>query len=253
VRNEFDTQPIAPIAGDMMKILKTAFLALLVVAAAGCRDDRQRGNERWTATENTNVKIDWDKVSEAYKTAEGPADFEQKVNEIYEGDEIVSVSVHDVDASTQVVTGFFDKDQNGQVEEEEKIFTIQRNVTDEGSGQYQVTGHGPYYGYHSPMMSFAMGMMMGSMISGALRPGYVGYSRPYVTGTERRGALSSQRSQYRARNPERFSRSGKTYNSKGTRSWGSGRRSPGPRRSFGGGRFGIRDQRRDSRPQRLTS
>jgi hypothetical protein len=245
----------------MMKILGTAFIALLVVGAtAGCRDDdRRRGNERWVTTENTNVAIDWDKINEAYKTAEGPAEFEQKVNEIYEGDEIVSVSVHDVDASNQVVTGFFDKNQNGQVEEEEKIFTIQRSVSSDGTGQYQMAGHGPYYGYHSPMMSFAMGMMMGSMISGALRPGYAGYSRPYVTSTERRGALSNNRSQYRARNPERFSRSGKTYNSQGTRSWGSssnstsGSRSPAPRRSGGGARFGVRGKQRESRPERLAS
>jgi hypothetical protein len=244
----------------MMKLLGTAFITLLVVGAtASCRDDDRRGNERWATTENTTVEIDWDRINEAYKNAEGPADFEQKVNEIYEGDEIISVSVHDLDASNQVVTGFFDKNLNGQVEDEEKIFTIQRSVTGEGTGQYQMTGHGPYYGYHSPMMSLAMGMMLGSMISGAFRPGYVGYSRPYVTSTERRGALNNHRSQYRARNPARFSRSGKAYNTQGTRSWGSsssstsGSRSPTPRRSGGGARFGVRGKQRESRPERLTS
>jgi hypothetical protein len=162
--------------------------------------------------------------------------------------------VHDVDAKTQVVTGFFDKNQDGEVAEDEKIFTIQRDVADQGSGQYQIAGHGAYHGYRSPMWDIATGMLLGSMISGALRPGYSpAYTRPYVTSPARRGALTSHRSQYRAKYPERFSRSGRTYNSKGTRSWGSGSRSPTPKRSFGGGRFGIRGKRRESRPQRLTS
>lgn len=239
----------------MMHIRTVALMALtLVVAAAGCRDDRRDGNDRWATTENTNVKIDWDKVNEAYKTAEGPADFEQKVNEIYEGDEIISVSVQDTDAKTQVVTGFFDKNTDGQVAEDEKIFTIQRDVSGEGSGQYQIAGHGAYYGYRSPMWDIATGMLLGSMISSALRPGYTPvHTRPYVTSPERRGALTSYRGQYRAKYPERFSRSGRTYNSKGTRSWGSGSRSPAPKRSFGGGRFGIRGKRRDSKPARLNS
>ena len=105
-----------------------------------------RGTERWATTENTNVPIDWDKVNEAYKTADGPADFEKRVNEIYEGDEVISVSVQDLAGNAQVVTGFFDKDKSGTVQEGEKIFTIKRNVTGEGTGQYQTQGYGAYYG-----------------------------------------------------------------------------------------------------------
>ncbi len=86
-----------------------AFLSLSVLSAGvvGCSSDE--GTERWAATENTNVKIDWDKVNEAYKAAEGPEDLEKRINEIYEGDEVISVHVQDTDAKTQVVTGFFDK------------------------------------------------------------------------------------------------------------------------------------------------
>lgn len=241
-----------------MQIRTIWLMALAVVVIAGCRDDRRGGNERWATTENTNVKIDWDKVNEAYKQAEGPADFERRVNEIYEGDELISVSVHDVDEKTQVVTGFFDNNSNGTIDDKEKIFTIQRDITGEDSGQYQITGHGAYYGYHSPMMSLVTGMMLGSMLSSAFRPGYVPvYTRPYVTSTARRTALSSHRSQYRAKYPQRFSqkkasRGGRVYNRKGTRSWGS-RRGSGSRRSFGGGRFGIKKRERKTRPQRLTS
>src|SRR5687767_6891583 len=97
----------------------------LAFGGAGCGSSDE-GNERWATTENTNVKIDWDKVNEAYKQAEGPEDLEKRLNEIYEGDEIISVHVQDAEDKSQTVTGFFDKDSSGTVEEGEKIFTIKR-------------------------------------------------------------------------------------------------------------------------------
>jgi hypothetical protein len=108
-----------------------------VVSACG-----PAGNDRWVTTENTNVEIDWDKIKSAYTDAEGPEDFERRVNEIYEGDEVVSVAVRDLDDRTQVVTGFFDTNKSGAVDEGEQIFTIQRDLTGEGSGTYQMQGHG---------------------------------------------------------------------------------------------------------------
>jgi hypothetical protein len=213
-----------------------------LLGAAGCSSDT---TERWATTENTNVDIDFDKVNEAYKTAEGPEDFEKKVNEIYEGDEIISVSVQDVDNKVQVVTGFFDKDKNGSVEEPEKIFTIKREITGEGNAQVQTQGYGAYGYYHSPMMSLVSGMVLGSMLSNAFSPRYVPvYTQPYTTSAARHSQLSSHRSSYRAQNPTRFDRSkasgtGRRYNNTGTRSWGSSGRSGGGR-SGGGGRWGLR-------------
>ena len=205
---------------------------------------------RRVATAATNVKIDWNKINEAYKKAEGPADFEEKVNEIYEGDELISIAVEDTEERAQTVTGFFDKNNDGSVEEEEKIFTIKREITGEDSGQYRINGYGPHYGYyHSPMYSLASGMLMGAMISSMFRPTYVPVA--YVTSTSRRGQLASHRKSYRAKNPSKYSKSGRRYNSKGTRSWGSSRRSSGRR---GGGGFGIRNKRRrEDKPERLTA
>src|SRR5689334_21669667 len=90
-----------------------AFLSvsMLGTGAIGC--DSQERTERWVTTENTNVKLDWDKVNAAYKAADGPQDLEKRINEIYEGDEVISVHVQDADAKTQLVTGFFDKNSNG--------------------------------------------------------------------------------------------------------------------------------------------
>lgn len=211
-------------------------LAFAVAGTAACSTEQPR-TERWATTENTNVKIDWDKVNEAYKQADGPADLEKRINEIYEGDEIISISVADVDGKTQVVTGFFDKDGNGQVGDAEKIFTIQRSLTGEGQAQMQTTGYGPYAGYHSPLLSIASGMLLGSMMSSMFMPSYVPvYSQPYTTAPGRRGELSAQRSGYRAANPDRFSKPSQTG-----RAYGGGSSYKGsPARSRGGSRFGAR-------------
>lgn len=240
----------------MKQIFRHTFLPLSLVAAtallsASCSNEREKGNDRWVATKATNVKIDWDKVNEAYKKAEGPSDFEEKVNEIYEGDELISIGVEDTEERAQTITGFFDNNNNGDIEEDEKIFTIKRDVTGEDSGQYQIRGHGAHYGYyHSPMYSIANGMLMGMMISSMFRPTYAPVA--YRTSPSRRSQLSSKRSSYRAKNPSKYSKSGRRYNSKGTRSWGSSGRSSG--RRSGGGSFGIRNKRRrEDKPVRLTA
>lgn len=223
-----------------------AILAGAALGLAGCQDMREE-RERWTTTENTNVPIDFDKVNKAYEQAQGPEDFERRVNEIYEGDEIVSVAVRDEGDKSQVVTGFFDKDTSGKVDPGEEIFTIRRVVTGEGEGQYQTQGYGAYGYYHSPMMSLVSGMILGSMISSAFSPRYTPVA--YVTSANRHSQLRSQRSQFRSSNPGRWSRSSGPKSSTG-RSYG-GRRGGGFR--GGGGRFGLHRAGRTTRPVRLTA
>ncbi len=215
--------------------------ALLTGALAGAPACQSSETDRWVTTSNTNVAIDWDAVGKAYKEAEGPEDLERRINEIYTGDEVISIAVVDKDAKTQVVTGFFDNNKSGQVEEGEKIFEISRNITGEGTGEYQMTGHGAYVGYHSPMLSIMTGMMLGSMLMGPMTPGYAP-ARPYTTPPTRREALSQQRTAYRAANPSKFStprasQSGRSYGSQG-KDFGKSR--SGPSRSGGGIRFGAK-------------
>lgn len=225
-----------------------AFLSLTMLGtgAVGCSSER---TERWVTTENTNVKINWDKVNEAYKAADGPQDLEKRINEIYEGDEVISVHVQDTDAKTQLVTGFFDKNTNGAVDDGEKIFTIRRDLTGEGAAQYQTMGYGPYLGYTSPFLSITSGMLMGMMVSSMFRPNYMPmYTVPYATPPARAVAISGARSQYRAQNPHMFqkSQSGRSYGSKPPRSFGGGR-------VRGGGSFGLRRAGRAVRPVRLSA
>jgi hypothetical protein len=233
------------------KLLPAVLSASLVVGVGtGCVSGRE-GNDRWATTENTNIKIDWDKVNEAYKAAEGPEDLERRINEIYEGDEVISISVQDSDAKTQVVTGFFDKNTSGAIDEGEKIFTIKRDITGEGQAQYQTMGYGAYHGYSSPMLSIMTGMMVGSMMSNAFSPRYVPvYTQPYTTTPTRVGSLQSQRSSYRAANPSRFSKASRTTGRTYGGSPPSGRTGGSLR---GGGRFGLQRAGRTTRPPRLTA
>jgi hypothetical protein len=226
------------------RLLAAILAGSVILGGAACNDER--GTDRWTTTENTNVAIDWDKVNEAYKTAEGPEDLEKKINEIYEGDEIISIAVKDEDNKTQVVTGFFDKNTSGNVDEGEKIFTIKRVISGEGTGQIHTQGHG-YYGGHTSMLDIAGGMILGSMIN-AFSPRYVPmYSQPYTTSAARASNIASARQSYRQANPSRFSKpsrtTGRTYGGGGGRSTGGSR---------GGGRFGLARKGRTERPTRLV-
>lgn len=215
------------------KLLAAALASILAIGPAACSSETEK-TERWATTENTNVKIDWDKVNEAYKQANGPEDLEKRINEIYEGDEIISVSVKDEDDKTQVVTGFFDKNSSGNIDEGEAIFTIKRQITGEGQARYQTTGQGSYGGYVSPFFSIASGMLMGAMLSNMFMPSYVPmYTQGYTTSPGRAQDIRNQRSSYRAQNPGRFqkrSQSGRNY---------GGGRSGGTTRSRGGSRFGV--------------
>jgi hypothetical protein len=228
-------------------ILLAAAVAVGPMTIAGCSQEPQR-TERWATTENTNVAIDWDKVNEAYKQANGPEDFEKRVNEIYEGSEVISVAVRDDGTRAQVVTGFFDRNKSGSVDEDEKIFTITREITGEGQAQVQTMGHGAYASYHSPVLSIMSGMMLGSMLSSAFSPHYVPvYSTPYTTSAARVGHLHNERSSYRSTQPSRFggkpSTSGRSYGTP-SKSWG---RSGGSR--SGGGRFGLTGRGTGARPR----
>ena len=198
------------------RLVATALVAAVALAVPACTDTGTQ-NERWVTTQDTTVDIDWDAIGKAYREAEGPEDFEKRVNEIYLGPEVVSVSVTDLDAQTQEVTGFFDENTDGRVADAEKIFTIRRDIRGD-EAEVRIDGHGPYYGYHSPVLSIAAGMWMGSMMARSFSPGYVpAYSRPYVTSGARRGQLVAQRNAYRKANPNKAkaSRSGRAYGRKG--------------------------------------
>lgn len=235
--------------GTVQRLIGAALIGAVALSMPACEQDRS--HDRWVVTEDTTVDLDWDAVAEAYRLAEGPEDLERRVNEIYTGDEVISVSVRDLDEKTQVVTGFFDKNTDGHESDDERIFSIRRDIQGD-EGQYQIQGYGPYAYYHSPFMSIATGMLLGSMLSNAFSPGYAPrYTQPYVTSPAQRGQLVNQRNAYRTANPEQYkaasskaaaskaSRAGsRTYGARG-KSFGGGRPASPPRMPSRGGRFGV--------------
>jgi hypothetical protein len=230
--------------------------------------------ERWPegttsgGTAENATQLDFNKVNEAYREADSPEDFEKRVNEIYEGDDIISIAVEDQDEQHQTVTGFIDRNENGSVDEGEKIFEIKRTPTEATAGtetttvshtaQYVTTGYGPYAYYTSPYypLVWGTGIAVGAMAAMAWRgAAYAPYR--YATSAARVGALNSYRGNYRAANPQRFHNAGnRQANRSGNRSARQSNRSMsrpsrpssggfsrggggGFRGGGGGGRFGL--------------
>lgn len=226
--------------------LGLAFIALGMLQCTTSGD----GAPKWVTDGNAAPGIDWKEVEKAYKESTSPEDFEKRVNEIYPGDEVVSVAIAG-EASKHQATGFIDKNKDGQVQDAERIFVIETKVNGE-QGQGSVTGHGAYHGQGIGFFEVMMASMMGSMIANALMPGGFGYGQRYVTNPSSFGQIQSNRDTYRQANPSKFAKasgSGGTWGSSG-RDWNrgassssssrSGGSSWGGSRRSGGGSFGRR-------------
>ncbi len=149
-----------------MKRVLTSFLAFsLTIGFAGfvlngC-SSRQEPTERYVSSQvqGNKAKINLEEVQKAFWETQGKdfntwmTAFEKRVNEIYDGDEVVSI-----DASRKTgkleITGYIDnKKEPGFQPGEEKLFSIEQtgDVTDNNL-PYRVAGHDgqPYYeGNHS--------------------------------------------------------------------------------------------------------
>lgn len=150
------------------------------------------GTERWTTgnlSRANELNLDVDTVMESFQSAESPAGFEKQVNEIYTGEEIISIHVEDQGQNQQVVTLFIDQTPaNGEMDEEEKILSLNRKVEGEQVA-VQRTGYGPYAYYSSPS-PFTYGLIGAGLTYWAL-------SRPYTTPVSSYSNIQSNRASYR--------------------------------------------------------
>lgn len=230
----------------------SALIVAVVPFVLSC--DGTGTNERW---ETSQPEMSLQKIQEAYAGASSREDFEQKVNNLYGGEEIISIEVLDKDATTQVVTGFVDKNTNGLVDSGEDVFQLTRTVTAQGQdGEAQISAQNTntQYVYGGPSLLGVFGAaMLGSMVANSLSPNYrPSYSQPYRTSTQRRQSLSQQRSAYRSTQRSTSNRSsGSGWNRSNSRGFGSSS-SSGSRRGFSsGGSFGR--EKRQRRVVRLTA
>lgn len=176
--------------------------ALLLTAAAGLgvacgvgKGDTGLSAGQWLETDGAAGRINMDDVQQAYREAFGPNGrglswFEQRVNEIYEGDHLILIQSQRL-ADRIEVSGWEDLNDNKRLDENEddKLFTISQELQD--GGAYEVRGHGAnaYYVQRSPFDGFLTGYLLGQMFSGG--------RTVYVTPPPRQDELAAYRGTWR--------------------------------------------------------
>ena len=124
-----------------------ASVAILVGSGAvGCGGNTFKQQD-WFVKEVATGKINLDAVKDAFKTSKDISEFENRVNEIYEGDNLVLIRVED-NESQKIISGFEDLNQSNAIEEanDDKLFSITLEEK-----KYEVYGYGynHYYYYGS--------------------------------------------------------------------------------------------------------
>lgn len=192
--------------GGRMKKFQAGFLSILSVftlgiGLTGCGVSEQR-TERYVSSqvEGEKEKINLEEVQKAFWETKAKdfnswmGAFEKRVNEIYEGKEVVSIDANRKTGKLEV-TGFIDdKKEAGYQDGEEKLFTISQtgDVTNDElpyrmSGAY---GHPYYEGNHSILGSPIVQMMVLSHLMG-------GWGGRYYTPQTSWGGLRDYRDNYR--------------------------------------------------------
>lgn len=173
-----------------------------VGVACGGGSSREDGSSAsdWLQTDGANGRINLDDVHDAYKDsfddkAFQVEKFEQRVNEIYEGDKIVIIKVDKVGDEVQV-SGWEDLNDNKTLDEgegdgfDDKLFTITQQLKD-GAG-YRTTGNGGNSYYNNSgggFGNFFAGMFLGQLLFGG--------RTTYVMPPQRYDTVSTYRTSYR--------------------------------------------------------
>jgi len=183
--------------GTIMKyggIVATGIIAgggLLVMG--GCLSK----SEQWAETSGQAGRINLEAVEDAMKKSKDVTEFEKKVNEIYQGDEIVLTEVKNEANGEQLVSGYADLNDNGQIDydNDEKLFTFRR-WNENGAQRGEMRGYGVNSYYYHPYptgMDFLTTWMLFSVLSRPM------YAVPiYHTTIPEVGTLRNYRASYRS-------------------------------------------------------
>jgi hypothetical protein len=148
--------------------------AIAGVACGGNEKPADEGQtaDQWVQTDGAAGRINLDDVHDAYKDAFDKdgfqvTKFEQRVNEIYEGDNIVLIQVEQ-QGDQVVVAGWEDLNADKVLDPtgDDKLFSITQKLED--NSNYETRGHGSnsYYHNSSPFGGFFTGLFLGSLLSG---------------------------------------------------------------------------------------
>ncbi len=146
--------------------------------------------EDWAATDGAAGRINLDDVQEAFKNSESATDFEQRVNEIYEGDGLVLIRAKQ-DGETLTLEGWEDLDADNTIDEakDDQLFEIVKGSNNE----YDMRGYHANSYYHS---HFGAGdFLFTYLLISAITPRFGGYY--YTTPPTRGPEMRNQRTTYR--------------------------------------------------------
>ena len=175
--------------------------APLIAACAG-----EPSYEDWAATDGAAGRINLDDVQQAFKDSKSATDFEERVNQIYEGDGLVLVRAKQ-DGSALTLEGWEDLNGNSEIEDasDDLLFSVVKGDNDE----YDMQGHNAngYYRSHFGGGDFLFTYLIISSLSPR---GYY-----YNTPVSRGGDLRNQRTTYRqSQSYNRQTQRNSSYNSK---------------------------------------
>ena len=144
----------------------------------------------WAATDGAAGRINLDDVQEAFKNSESATDFEQRVNEIYEGDGLVLIRAKQ-DGETLTLEGWEDLDGDNTIDDakDDQLFAIVRN----SGGDHEMRGYhaNSYYNSYWGPGDFLFTYLLIS----AITPRFGGYY--YSTPPTRGPEMRNQRTTYR--------------------------------------------------------
>jgi hypothetical protein len=277
-KKDFNTMRIISAASRGMRVLSVGLAVLVLSSCVATHEREQPKTERYISPqiEGASQRINLEEVDKAFFSTKGNdlnswmGAFEKRVNEIYEGPEIVSIDASRETGKLKVV-GFIEKNKEpGFQPSEDKLFSLEQTgdvvnnqmpykVADERGSTY-------YQGHHSLLDNpFIQALVIGNLLSGAFGPRYyTPFSRTSVLMDHRNsfrnstgfGSQKAANRQFNSRFKERAYGSGigssrrfsaPTGTSSGSgRSWGAPSGSSrsfgqpsgwgGRRPSFGGGR-----------------
>ena len=142
--------------------------------------------DEWAATDGAAGRINLDEVQKAFKKSGSPTEFERRVNEIYEGDQVILIRSSQ-DGEALVLEGFEDLNKNGTIDDtdDDVLFSIVKQ-----NNNHELRGHGANGYYRS---SFGPGNFLFTylIISSLTGPRY------YSTPRSRAGTIRTNRTNYR--------------------------------------------------------
>ncbi len=145
--------------------------------------------DAWAATDGAAGRINLDDVQEAFKNSKSPTEFEERVNEIYEGDGLILIRAkQDGDALT--LEGWEDLNGDNTIDDaqDDQLFSIVKDTND----GYEMRGYhsNGYYNSHWGPGDFLFTYLLISAVTP--RFGYY-----YSTPASRGPVLQNQRTTYR--------------------------------------------------------